>query len=132
MLIRLIAAAALLATPAFAQDKTQDPPKRIRNVLLFGEEACPKPASEDEIVVCAKTSESPYRIPKEFRGKPEEGPAGQAWSNRMEYIQDVNRAGLPNSCSPVGTGGQTGCSRKFIQQWAQDKIDRQAKANVVP
>lgn len=132
MLFRLIAATALLAAPALAQDKTQDPPKRIRNVMLFNQEACPKPANEDEIVVCARTAESPYRIPKQFRDKPEEGPGGQAWSNRMEYVQEVNRAGLPNSCTPVGTGGQTGCSRKFIQQWAQDRIDRQAKAKAIP
>jgi hypothetical protein len=129
MIAKLLAAAALLATPVMAvgQDAPQGPPKRIRNVILFGDEQCPTAQDPDEVVVCAKTSESPYRIPKRFRNQPAEGPAAQSWSRRAELVEEVNRAGLPNSCSPIGTGGQTGCSRQFIQQWAQERLERQVK-----
>lgn len=131
MIAKLLFTAALLAAaPAVAQDKpaADGPPKRVRSVLLFENDTCPKAQDPDEIVVCAVAGDSPYRLPKRFRDQPKEGPSGQAWSRRMEVVEEVNRAGLPNSCSPVGSGGQTGCTRRFIQQWAQDKLDREAKA----
>jgi hypothetical protein len=139
MIVRLLAAAALLAAPAMAQDSkpAQDadqggPPKRVRSILLYDKEECPKPQSEEEIVVCANAGESPYRIPKQFRNQPKEDAASQAWTNRVETVEEVNRAGLPNSCSPVGTGGQTGCTRAFIRQWYQERLDQKAKASRVP
>ena len=128
MIARLLIAAPLafvLASPAMAQQS--DPPKRIRSVLLYGEEQCPPSTDPDEIVVCANAGDSPYRIPKRFRDEAREGPAAQSWSRRAELIEEVNRAGLPNSCSPIGTGGQTGCSRQFIRQWAQERLDREAR-----
>ncbi|MES2988915.1 MAG: hypothetical protein V4808_13495 [Pseudomonadota bacterium] len=132
MIAKLFAATALLATPVMAQDVPQDPPQRVRSILLYGNEECPKPANEDEIVVCANAGESPYRIPKSLRDQPKEDAVSQAWTNRVETIEEVNRAGLPNSCSPIGSGGQTGCSRKFLQEWYQDKLDRRAKAARIP
>ncbi|MBB5708991.1 hypothetical protein [Sphingomonas xinjiangensis] len=127
--------AMLMAAPVPVQDRGeagQDMPKRVRSVLLYGDEQCPKAASPDEVVVCAKGGDSPYRIPKEFRDQPEEGPGGQAWTNRVETVEEVNRVGLPNSCSPVGTGGQTGCTRQWLRQWAQERLDQKAKAARVP
>ncbi|MBO9622888.1 MAG: hypothetical protein J7500_09275 [Sphingomonas sp.] len=134
MLARLILATALLAAPAAAQDSkaSQEAPKRVRSILLYGNEECPKAESPDEIVVCANAGESPYRIPKRFRNQPDEGAAAQAWTNRVETVEEVNRAGLPNSCSPIGTGGQTGCSRAMIRQWYQERLDAKAKASRVP
>lgn len=132
MFIRLIAATALLAVPAMAQEKPQDPPKRVRSILLYGTEECPKPENADEIVVCSNAGDSPYRIPKSLRDQPNEGAAAQAWTNRVETIEEVNRAGLPNSCSPIGTGGQTGCTRQFLQQWYQQRLDARVKASRIP
>ncbi|HVJ01573.1 MAG TPA: hypothetical protein VM662_05280 [Sphingomonas sp.] len=134
MLARLILATALLAAPAAAQDQNEskDPPQRVRSILLYGDEQCPKAESPDEIVVCANAGESPYRIPKRFRNQPDEGAAAQAWTNRVETVEEVNRAGLPNSCSPIGTGGQTGCSRAMIRQWYQERLDAKARAARVP
>jgi hypothetical protein len=138
MIVRLMVAAALLAGPAMAQDSKQSqdtnsgPPKRVRSILLYGQEECPKSQSEDEIVVCANAGESPYRIPKQFRDQPKQDAASQAWTNRVETVEEVNRAGLPNSCSPVGTGGQTGCTRAMIRQWYQERLDQKAKASQIP
>ncbi|MET3709447.1 hypothetical protein ABIC65_000127 [Sphingomonas trueperi] len=136
MLARLMLATALLAAPAFAQTQDQTtpdgPPKRVRSILLYGDQSCPKPADPDEIVVCSNAGDSPYRIPKRFRDQPKEDAPSTSWSRRMEVVEDFNRAGMPNSCSPVGSGGQTGCSRQFLQQWYQDKLDREVKGSRVP
>jgi hypothetical protein len=132
MLARLFLAAPLLliALPASAQQSAgtgDPPPKRVRSVITYGDEACPKQTDPDEIVVCAKGGESPYRIPKRFRDQPKDGPTARAWTDRMETVEEVNRAGLPNSCSPIGTGGQTGCTRQMIQQWYQDRVNQRAR-----
>jgi hypothetical protein len=132
MIARLIAATALLtlALPAAAQDAKdpQSPPKRIRSVILYGEEACPKAENPDEIVVCASAGESQYRIPKRFRDEAKTSGDGVSWSRKVETVEEVNRVGMPGSCSPVGIGGQFGCTREFIRQWAQDRLERKAKA----
>jgi hypothetical protein len=134
MVAKLLIAAALLAGPAAAQDRgpREDPPKRVRSILLYGDEQCPKAKASDEIVVCANAGESPYRIPKRFRNQPDESAPAQAWTNRVETVEQFNRAGLPNSCSPVGSGGQTGCTRQMIQQWYQERLNQKAKAARVP
>ncbi|MET3723387.1 hypothetical protein [Sphingomonas trueperi] len=136
MLARLMLATALLAAPAFAQTQDQPapegPPQRVRSILLYGDQSCPKPANPDEIVVCSNAGDSPYRIPKRFRDQPKEDAPSTSWSRRMEVVEEVNRAGLPNSCSAIGSGGQTGCSRQALQQWYQDKLDREVKGSRVP
>jgi hypothetical protein len=122
--------AALIAGPVPAQTSgpQEEPPKRVRSILVYGDEQCPKSENPDEIVVCANAGESPYRIPKRFRNQPKEGGASNAWTNRVETVEQFNRAGLPNSCSPVGSGGQTGCTRAAIRQWYQERLDQKAKA----
>lgn len=138
MLTRLLAATALLAAPAMAQTQdqraanTQSPPKRVRSVLLYGDEPCPKATSPDEVVVCANAGESPYRIPKRFRDQPKQDVPSTSWTRRMEVVEQVNSRGMPNSCSPVGTGGQTGCTRQMIQQWYQEKLDKEAEQSRIP
>ena len=128
MIVTLLIAA-LFAAP---QDAPQDPPQRIRNVLLFGDEQCPKAEDPEEIVVCANAGDSPYRIPKRFRDEQKMTGDSVSWSRRAEVVEEVNRVGLPNSCSPVGSGGQTGCSRAFIRQWAQERLEKQVQDSDVP
>ena len=127
MIFSLLAASALFAAGQDTPAAQNGPPKRVRSVLLFGDEKCPPARDAEEVVVCASAGESPYRIPKRFRERPAEGPTGQAWSRRMEVVDEVNRraAGLPNSCSNVGMAGQTGCTQQMIRQWAQERLDRE-------
>lgn len=101
------------------------PTRRIRNVQLTAGQACPK-AEPGEVVVCG-SPEEPYRIPKQFRDVPRRG--NDSWVNRAAEIDDVSRAagGLPNTCSPVGSGGQTGCSRMIARQFAADRRARRAE-----
>ena len=66
----------------------------------------------DEVVVCYTPGGSPYRIPQTLRDEGPIPPANQAWAARAQTVRDVSRVagGLPNTCSPIGTGGQTGCA----------------------
>ncbi|OYY89993.1 MAG: hypothetical protein B7Y45_09740 [Sphingomonas sp. 28-66-16] len=131
-MLRPFLIAALLALPAAAsaQDQTEKgaPPTRIRSVLLKVGERCPE-ATGDEIVVCSPL-EDPYRIPKALRDRPIP-PANQSWVNRAATIDEVGRVagGLPDTCSPTGTGGQSGCTQQLIQRWA---AERKAQASGGP
>ena len=141
-MIRLSLAAALLALPAAAsaqqssnataQAETGQPVQRIRNVQLRSGDKCPPASSPDEIVVCG-TLDQPYRIPKELR---ETTPAAvnNSWVNRAATIDDVSReaGGLPNTCSPVGTGGQTGCTTELLRNYAEEKREAKQRASSVP
>jgi hypothetical protein len=132
-------ALALLAGPAVAaaqdavpptgtdkQAETGQPPKRVRSVTLTRGEKCPT-STETDIVVC-NTIEDPYRIPKALRDSgPVPGPR-QAWTNRVAADEQTSRsaAGFPGTCSPVGSGGQSGCSATAARAWA---AERRARAN---
>ena len=129
---RLLLALLCLMPSAAQAEKVKpvgDAPQRIVNAVVYGNDPCPN-SKPDEIVVCARQPESErYRIPKRFREEPSTAPAAQAWANRVDTIQEVNRVGLPNSCSPVGAGGQTGCTMEMLRQWNAEK---QAAAKAAP
>jgi hypothetical protein len=144
MLRTLAVAITLVAIPAagFAQSAAPDsrqaetgkPPLRIRSVTLTGNQTCPKSANpDDEIVVCARQGE-PYRIPKELRDDKPIPAQNQSWVNRTEVADDVSRraAGLPDTCSPTGTGGQTGCAMLRAQQYTAEKMEAKREAAAVP
>lgn len=110
VLCALIGAAAW--SPAFAQD---NPPRRESQIEVFGDDPCP-PSTEDEIVVCHRRSEDErYRIPAPLRRSTER--PEQAWGARVETLDEVSRDTRPNSCSVVGSYGQTGCTQQMIRQW---------------
>jgi hypothetical protein len=113
--------AALLAFPAPAL--AQEPPERTATLIVYGNEACPK-GEDGEIVVCARRPERErYRIPNELRGKGE--PLSEtAWSSRNELLEEAARVNLPGSCSTVGSYGQSGCHRQFVDQWYKEKRGR--------
>jgi hypothetical protein len=119
---RLAIAIALMgAIPALAEDA---PTKTIRTATAFGNDPCPA-AREGEIIVCGRLPESErYRIPKQFREKPrdESGPSA-SWASKVQTLEAAQRFTMPNSCSVVGTGGQTGCTQAMLRQWF---LDRQA------
>ncbi|WP_315759939.1 hypothetical protein [Sphingomonas sp. Y38-1Y] len=132
----------LLAVPGQAQEPQAQPqareqtasrgtPQRIRNLMLRDGEKCPV-AQGDEIVVCGRLDpDEQYRIPKEFREVPVVA-GNQSWTNRAQTLMDVNRPGMPNSCSVVGTGGQTGCNQQLIDQWYAWKREQRSEAARVP
>lgn len=133
-MLRPLMMALLVAVPgvAVAQVKKTEPPVRIRSILLEPGKKCPV-AQGDEIVVCTPL-EQPYRIPKEFREDRPIPPAAQSWASRAATIDEVGRVagGLPNSCSPVGTGGQTGCTQQLIQRWLTERSQQGRDGVKVP
>lgn len=133
--VLILSLLALAAAPAAAQDAKpgarSGTPQRIRNLMLREGEKCPE-AQGDEIVVCGRLDpEEQYRIPKEFRDVPVVA-GNQSWTNRAQTMMEVNRVGLPNSCSPVGTGGQTGCNQQLIDQWFEWRRAQRAEGAGVP
>ena len=100
---------AALSAPALAQTGG-----RISEIIVYGNDPCPR-STDDEVVVCARKPETErYRIPEEYRNT---GPrqAGQAWANKARALETVGATGI-NSCSPVGPAGFTGCLTQVIQQ----------------
>ncbi len=112
---------------ASSQAETGQPPQRIRQVTLTGNEACPT-AAADEIVVCSRLDPNDqFRVPKPLRRPPEVPAQNQSWVNRAATVDRVGRVagGLPNTCSPIGAGGQTGCGIQAGQAWAAEKRQQQ-------
>ena len=126
--IALILPLLLTAVVARADDPPPPPQEKIATLVVYGSDPCPA-STGDEIVVCAREPESErYRIPKRLRHtKPKA--AERSWSDRVQTLETVSRIGTPNSCSPVGSGGQTGCFEKLIREAREER--RQA-ANEMP
>lgn len=116
-----------------SQAESGQPPQRIRQVTLTGEERCPT-AAADEIVVCSRFDPNEqFRVPKELR-RPLEVPAqNQSWVNRAATVDRVGRVagGLPNTCSPIGAGGQTGCGIVAGQAWAAERRQARREAEAI-
>ena len=67
----------------------------------------------DQITVCARKDEAErYRIPELLRES--DSPQNDAWNNRVLAYETVGKGGTL-SCSPVGTGGWTGCVAQMVQ-----------------
>ena len=95
-------------------------PGRYAALTVYGNDPCP-PGTEGEIVVCGREPESErYRIPKNLRETKYQPPA-QSWASRVHTLDDASRAGRANSCSVVGTGGQTGCYAHALEQWFAER-----------
>ena len=109
------ALAAAATAPAMAQDESATPPSRESQIEVFGRDPCPQ-STADEIVVChRRPEEERYRIPAPLRHSTER--TEQAWGARAQTMDEVSQQVLPNSCSTIGSYGQTGCQQAFINQW---------------
>jgi len=126
LLLPLLAALAL-AAPAQAFDQslaqTATPPQKTSILYTYGDEPCPAPVG-DEIIVCAQQPESErYRVPKDLREelKDDAPVGGGSWASAVEGYDNVARATRPNSCSPVGSYGFTGCTSAMLRQWFEER-----------
>src|SRR5580765_3806207 len=110
----VLAALAATAAPALAQDEPPSPPARESQIEVFGRDPCPQ-STDGEIVVCHhRPEEERYRIPEPLRHSRDR--VEQAWGARAETMNEVSNEVLPNSCSVVGSYGQSGCQQAFINQ----------------
>ena len=112
-----------LAAPVRA---AEPPPNRVINLVVYGEDACPE-GKGDDIVVCARRPESErYRIPKPLRERPKPQ-GGPGWASQVAEMEKAGRMLLPDSCSPVGSNGSTGCTAAMLRQWfAERRMDEAA------
>ena len=105
----VMAGALGLAAPAMAQGTDGT---RVNMIIVFGDDKCPD-TNDKEIVVCARKDEGErYRIPEPFREST--GPQNVAWTERVKSYEMAGATGTM-SCSPVGSGGWTGCANQFIK-----------------
>ena len=122
MVVLLIALASVDANPGKSDPSAppEAPPQRVRSVLLSPGQKCPV-AQQNEVIVCAPL-EQPYRIPNALR-RSEIAQRTQSWANRVATMDELGRTsgGLPNTCSVVGTGGQTGCMQSMMRAWAAER-----------
>jgi hypothetical protein len=107
--------------PAAAQDEIQtSAPQRETRLVIYGEDPCPEPADEEEIVVCARHPEDErYRVPPSLRR------GGQlretSWGSRAADLEEAQRDTRPDSCSVVGSFGQTGCTQQMLRAWRDQR-----------
>jgi hypothetical protein len=119
---RLVLGVGLALWPLAAiAGQNADLPERASTLVVYGDDPCPKPAEPDEIVVCARRPESErYRIPEGLREDKEQRGA-VAWGTRFDEMEEATRFTRPNSCSVVGTWGQTGCFDRLIRDWRAER-----------
>jgi hypothetical protein len=118
-ILAVSAAAAALVAPSAAP--AQAGPERIKRIIVYGRDACPKGADGD-IVVCARRSEGErYRIPEALRdGAADDDPENSSWAARAQSLEYVGRTGI-QSCSTVGGGGFTGCWAEMMRAARGDR-----------
>ena len=112
-------AAALVPAPVAAQGAQQE---RIRRLVVFGRDPCPRAAPGEDIVVCARRPETErYRIPPELRDDAaDDDPESTSWAVRAEALEYVGRTGI-QSCSTVGSGGVSGCFNELVRAWRKER-----------
>lgn len=116
----LLASGLAFASPVCAQDSGEQGQggERVNQLIVYGDDPCPK-SKGDEITVCARKDESErYRIPEVLRDT--QSPANEAWNNKVIAYETVGQTGTL-SCSPVGAGGATGCLSKLIDAAYEEK-----------
>ena len=124
-----LAAAAVIAGFAAPPALAQTADNRINEIIVYGTDPCPR-STDDEVVVCKRVGEEErYRIPERLR----EGGTLQertAWAKKVRSIERVGRTG-PQSCSPVGPAGYTGCMEQMIRD-AREESDEARQQQTVP
>lgn len=113
------AALTLVPAPAAAQGAQQE---RVRRLIVYGRDPCPRAASGEEIVVCARRPETErYRIPRELRDDvADPDPESVSWAARAEALEYIGRTGI-QSCSTVGPGGASGCWNELVRAWRRER-----------
>ena len=114
----LFALMSLLAAPAAAAQ--EEPPERESALVVYGDDPCPRSEDPDEVVVCARRPEEErYRIPAPLRE--DRQPTQRSWSSQVRQLEEAQRDTRPDSCSVVGSSGQTGCTQELIRRWREER-----------
>lgn len=110
------AIAAFAPLPATAQDSSGE---KVNQLIVYGDDPCPA-SSDGSITVCARKDESErFRIPAPLRDNPNAA-INQGWTDKVKAYETVGAAGA-YSCSPMGSGGASGCVAKMIDKAYAEK-----------
>ena len=121
----IAAVASIPALPASAQSAGAP----IAEIVVFGDDPCPR-STDSEVVVCARKPEAErYRIPEVLRS-PGPRQTRESWAHRAKSFEYVGRTGTM-SCSAVGPGGHTGCLQNMIER-AEAEWDDQVQEGTPP
>lgn len=123
-------AASFTGTAMAQQSSSSDDGSKIAEIIVYGNDPCPR-STDDAIVVCARKPESErYRIPERYR---ESGPrqTRQSWAQKAKSFEYVGRSGI-QSCSAVGPGGNTGCLQNMIDRAKAEARDAKTEGAPPP
>jgi hypothetical protein len=123
LMITLAGSAAVAAAfAAFPVPATAQADKAISEIIVYGNDPCPR-STDDQVVVCARKPEGErFRIPEKLRsGGPRQ--TRDAWANKARQFETVGSTGT-FSCSPVGPGGYTGCLTQVINQAKRERSEQ--------
>ena len=110
----------LLVVIASAAAGQEEPPERERSLVVYGDDACPRSEDPDEVIVCARRPEEErYRIPEPLRE--DRQPTEPSWSSQVQQLEEAQRDTRPDSCSVVGSFGQTGCTQELLRRWREER-----------
>ncbi len=110
--------AALFAVPVSAAAQ-ETPREKVNQLIVYGDDPCPA-SNDGSITVCARKDEAErFRIPAPLRDNPN-ATVNQGWTQRVKAYETVGAAGI-NSCSPVGSGGASGCMAQLINSAYAEK-----------
>ncbi|MDF8332921.1 hypothetical protein [Novosphingobium cyanobacteriorum] len=119
---RLLAAAALATATGFAPLPAMaqaNPGEKVNQLIVYGDDPCPA-STDGSITVCARKDEAErFRIPAPLRDNPNAS-VNQSWTERVKAYETVGAMGVA-SCSPVGSGGASGCMAKLIDRAYAEK-----------
>jgi hypothetical protein len=119
---RLLAAAALATAAGFAPLPAMaqaNPGEKVNQLIVYGDDPCPA-STDGSITVCARKDEAErFRIPAPLRDNPNAS-VNQGWTERVKAYETVGAMGVA-SCSPVGSGGASGCMAKLIDRAYAEK-----------
>ena len=115
LLLAVLAAATSVSAVAAPADRClKIAQERVNALIIYGNDPCPR-SNGDDIVVCARKPEGErYRIPEAVRIDPND-PANRTWADRAQSLEYAGRSGI-GSCSPVGSGGASGCFEQLVRQ----------------
>jgi hypothetical protein len=115
----ILAAAVAVTGLAAVATSAQTGNERVNQVIVYGNDPCPR-GSGGEIVVCARRPDNErYRIPENLR-EGERVKDGESWAARARSLEYVGASGI-QSCSTTGPGGFTGCWAEMMRQAREDR-----------
>lgn len=105
-----------------------DSVRRIRSVVIYGDDNCPKATNPDEVVVCSRRPEvERFRLPPSVRDQALKNRKNRSWASRARDLEQSNNP--IGSCTAVGPSGGSGCLQQSIRDSAEERRDMKAADN---